>query len=140
MQRALLLFTKVPNPGRVKTRLTGAHGLTPADASNLYSAILLDIFDIMKNLAQSMSVRLYVAYWPENEGSTIRELFRPEQEAKVSFFPQDEKETTAGRIAMALKTAFNDGTDVAALVFGDQAELDEKLLQETFQALEVAAE
>ena len=139
MQRALLLFTKVPNPGRVKTRLTGAHGLTPADASDLYSAILLDIFDIMKNLAQSMSVRLYVAYWPENEGSTIRELFGPEQEAKVSFFPQDEKETTAGRIAMALKTAFNDGTDVAALVFGDQAELDEKLLHETFEALEVAA-
>lgn len=93
----------------------------------------------MKNLAQSMSVRLYVAYWPENEGSTIRELFGPEQEAKVSFFPQDEKETTAGRIAMALRTAFNDGTDVAALVFGDQAELDEKLLHETFEALEVAA-
>jgi uncharacterized protein len=140
MQRALLLFTKVPDPGRVKTRLTGAHGLSPADASNLYSAILLDIFDIMKNLAKSMDLRLYVAYWPANEGSNIRQLLRPDEDTNVTFFPQDEKETTAGKIAFAFRTAFNDGADVAALVFGDQAELDEGLLQETFQTLEAAAD
>jgi len=140
MQRALLLFTKVPDPGRVKTRLTGARGLTPADASRLYSAILLDIFDIMKSLTHSLNVRLYVAYWPENEGSRIRELLRAEREMKVSFFPQDQEETTAGRIAVALKTVFDDGADVAALVFGDQAQLDEPLLRETFQALEAAAD
>ncbi len=50
------------------------------------------------------------------------------------------KNRLQGRIALTLKRAFNDGAEVAVLVFGDQAEIDEKLLLRAFQPLEVAAE
>jgi len=140
MQRALLLFTKVPEPGRVKTRLIGTHGLSPTDASNLYSAILMDIFHMMIELAESTTVRLYVCYAPQNEGAKIRELLGTGEPAKMSFFPQNEKAATAQRIALAFDRAFSDGNDIGIIVFGDQPELDKELLLEAFRALERAAE
>jgi uncharacterized protein len=140
MHSTLLLFTKVPDPGRVKTRLTGAQGLTPLDASNLYAAILVDIFEIMRTLAQSVDAKLHIAYWPENEGSKIKDLFAGNHGENVSFFPQDEKQTTSGRIASALENAFGEGSDIAVLVFGDQAEIDGRLLRQALRTLEAAAE
>lgn len=139
MRRALLLFTKVPQPGRVKTRLTGAHGLSPEDASTLYSAILRDIFDIMTHLERSITVRLYVCYAPRNEGEVVRELLCGSEAAKVSFFPQTEEAATAQRIALAFDRAFGDGNEVAVMVFGDQPQLDEELFLNAFRTLEDAA-
>ncbi|MEM6647511.1 MAG: glycosyltransferase, partial [Bacteroidota bacterium] len=43
MDAALLIFAKVPQPGRVKTRLTTAY--TPEAAAQLYEAMLLDALD-----------------------------------------------------------------------------------------------
>ena len=47
MKKAILIFTKVPKVGEVKTRLTEAKGgiLTPAEANDLYEACLLDVID-----------------------------------------------------------------------------------------------
>jgi hypothetical protein len=58
----------------------------------------------------------------------------------VTFFPQNEKNTTAERIAGALNTAFSDGSDSGVVVFGDQPELDKELLSESFRVLERAAD
>lgn len=54
---AIVVFAKVPEPGRVKTRLTP--DLSPDDASRLYGAFLLDTLDQYVNLG--LSVRLYLA-------------------------------------------------------------------------------
>jgi glycosyltransferase A (GT-A) superfamily protein (DUF2064 family) len=140
MQKAIVLFTKVPQPGHVKTRLIDAHGLSSTDASNLYSAILKDIFDMMIQLEQSANIRPYVCYAPHNEEATIRELLHAEKYPELSLFPQDEQGTTAQRIAKAFEKAFNDGRNIAVIVFGDQPELDEGLLVEAFQILETAAD
>jgi glycosyltransferase A (GT-A) superfamily protein (DUF2064 family) len=99
----------------------------------------MDIFDIMKELAELMTIRLYVCYAPQNEGTKIRELLGTGEPAKVSFFSQNEKNTTAQRIAVALNTALSDGSDIGVIVFGDQPELDKGLLFEAFRALERAA-
>jgi glycosyltransferase A (GT-A) superfamily protein (DUF2064 family) len=138
MQRALLLFTKVSQSGRVKTRLTGY--ISPADASNLYSAILNDIFDMMTHLAQSSSVRSNVCYSPASEDGRIRELLSAGRETKTSFFPQEEDQTTAQRIAAAFDIAFGDGCDIAVLVFGNQPGLDQELFLEAFQLLQTAVQ
>jgi glycosyltransferase A (GT-A) superfamily protein (DUF2064 family) len=140
MQRAVLLFTKVPEPRRVKTRLIGANGLSAVGVSDLYSAILLDVFDIIIRLTHSLAVRTYVCYAPQGEGARIRKQLHAAGTTNTSFFPQKKEAPTAQRIALAFDTAFGEGSDIAVLVFGDQPELDEGLLLNAFQALETAAD
>ncbi len=48
MKKAVIVFTKVPKVGEVKTRLTEARGgiMTPQEANDLYEACVLDVIDI----------------------------------------------------------------------------------------------
>lgn len=57
MDAVLLVFAKVPRPGRVKTRLTPV--LTPAEAAQLYEAFLRDALQLYARL--HVDVRLYLA-------------------------------------------------------------------------------
>ena len=43
-----MFFTKAPTPGLTKTRLTSAKGgfLTPQEATDLYTAVMLDVAEI----------------------------------------------------------------------------------------------
>ncbi len=62
MSSALIVFAKVPEAGRVKTRLTPP--LTPAQAAGLYGAFLRDALDAYVGLAAEAggpAVRLYLA-------------------------------------------------------------------------------
>jgi glycosyltransferase A (GT-A) superfamily protein (DUF2064 family) len=140
VQKALILFTKVPQPGRVKTRLLGTNGLSPTDASNLYSSILIDIFDLMRELAELTGVRLYVCYAPQNEEAKIRDLLCDAGPTTASFFPQNEEAATAQRIAMAFDRAFSEGSECGVVVFGDQPQLDKSVLLEALRTLEEAVE
>ena len=54
-EAALLVFAKVPEPGRVKTRLTSSY--RPDQAADLYEAFLLDALDQYASL--SVDVRLH---------------------------------------------------------------------------------
>jgi glycosyltransferase A (GT-A) superfamily protein (DUF2064 family) len=139
LQKALLLFTKVPQPGRVKTRLLGPYGLSSTKASELYSAILIDIFGIMTELARSEAIQTFVCYTPQNEEHRIRELLDNDEPVGASFLPQKEEATTAQRISIAFNTAFSEGSDISVMIFGDQPRLDLQLLLEAFQILEEAA-
>jgi rSAM/selenodomain-associated transferase 1 len=49
-KRAVVVFGKVPRPGRVKTRLTPE--LSPETACYLYQSFLLDVFDIVDRAAE----------------------------------------------------------------------------------------
>ncbi len=137
MRKALILFTKVPRPGRVKTRLTGTNGLSPETASSLYTAVLKDIFEMMK-LTQTrlIETQLYVSYSPRDEEPEIRKLLCESKVTEALFFPQTEEATTAQRIALAFDKAFDDENEVAVMIFGDQPELDQELFLEAFQTLE----
>lgn len=48
MKQAIIIFTKVPRAGKVKTRLTEERGgiLTAEEAKNLYEAGLMDLIDV----------------------------------------------------------------------------------------------
>lgn len=52
MKRAIIVFTKVPKVGVVKTRLTEARGgiLTPEEANALYESCMLDVIDVALSL------------------------------------------------------------------------------------------
>jgi len=135
VNQALLLFTKVPEPGYVKTRLTeGENALSPEDASRLYSAILLDVFDAMADAANSIGARLYVAYTPPEREAEIRQILS-DRIVPVSFFAQEGR-TTSERIVRAFEAAFASGDDVAVLVFGDQPALSKQVLLHALQVLQ----
>jgi glycosyltransferase A (GT-A) superfamily protein (DUF2064 family) len=132
--KALVLFTKVPEPGHVKTRLTqGENALTAEDASRLYSAILLDVFALLVNVAKSLDARLYVAYTPSERGAEIRRLLSGTN-IHVTFFAQEGK-TVAEKIVHAFQVTFADGQDASILVFGDQPCLFKELLVQGFRSL-----
>lgn len=61
MKKAMVVFTKVPKVGEVKTRLTEARGgiLTPEEANSLYEACLLDVIDICLSLQE---VEVWICY------------------------------------------------------------------------------
>lgn len=52
MKKAIIVFTKVPKVGVVKTRLTEARGgiLTPEEANALYESCMLDVIDVALSL------------------------------------------------------------------------------------------
>ncbi len=57
-ERRLLLFTKPPRPGRVKTRLIGAPpaGLTPEQAAEIHTAFVEDVLDRLRGGAFSTTI------------------------------------------------------------------------------------
>jgi rSAM/selenodomain-associated transferase 1 len=55
-KRAVVVFGKVPRPGRVKTRLTPT--LSAKTASSIYQAFLFDVFDIVNRAAEASEVTI----------------------------------------------------------------------------------
>jgi len=134
VSQALLLFTKVPEPGHVKTRLTqGENALSSDDACRLYAAILQDLFDLLISVGKSLDAKLYVAYTPRERGAEIRQLLSG-KDSPVMFFPQNGR-TTAERIANAFEVAFGDGHEAAVMVFGDQPGIVKGLFVDAFRHL-----
>ncbi|UWG98201.1 DUF2064 domain-containing protein [Dehalobacter sp. DCM] len=65
MKKAIIVFTKVPKVGVVKTRLTEARGgiLTPEEANTLYESCMLDVIDVALSLD---NVDIWICY--NNDG------------------------------------------------------------------------
>ena len=61
MKKAVVVFTKVPKAGEVKTRLTEARGgiFTPEEANSLYEACLLDAIDVCLSIP---NVDVWICY------------------------------------------------------------------------------
>ncbi|HWQ77041.1 MAG TPA: DUF2064 domain-containing protein [Syntrophomonas sp.] len=61
MTQAIILFTKVPEAGKVKTRLTEDRGgiLTPEEAKDFYEACLLDTLDVCISINNA---RVWICY------------------------------------------------------------------------------
>ncbi len=62
MSKLLILFSKAPEPGKVKTRLTPF--LTSSDAAKLQKAFILDLLDMTKQLAGTDAVEPAIACAP----------------------------------------------------------------------------
>ncbi len=127
MKRALLCFTRLPVPGRTKTRLMPL--LTGEECAALHTAFLRDIAEVCGGL----DAALYAAYSPEGDWTALRGLFPTAQ----GFFPQ----SGAGlgeRMHHALTTVLALGYDACVLIGSDLPELTAGHLTAAFSALESA--
>ena len=123
MDAALLIFTKVPRPGRVKTRLTPV--LSPSEAAQLYTAFLRDT--LRQAVRLNLDVRLYLA--PPLPNGGIAGL-----PAEVSLHEQ-EGDGLGPRMKRAFENTLEGGYDRAIVMGSDHPTLPFPFLRRADRAL-----
>ncbi|WP_432407764.1 TIGR04282 family arsenosugar biosynthesis glycosyltransferase [Wukongibacter sp. M2B1] len=84
MKKALILMTRVPVPGRTKTRLMKI--LSGEECANLHKCFLLDLFNLFEYIKTDMDI--YLTYTPENSFGLIEDMI-PDY---IECFPQKGKD------------------------------------------------
>ena len=123
----LILFTRFPEPGTVKTRLIPSLG--PAGASDLQARMTENVFNWAKDLMSKLPVTLTVAY--EGEGE---DQFRKWLGDGVIYHPQCPGDL-GKRMVEAIEGAFSRGGQTAILVGTDIPNLTSRVLETAFEIL-----
>ena len=126
MDRALILFTRVPLPGKTKTRLLPR--VSPERCCQLHCAFLRDIGQVCAGMA---GCRLLLCHAPEGEPAILRELV-PGAKAMFSQVGDD----LGARMDNAIRAALADGAESCVLIGADLPELSTYHLEEGFRLLE----
>lgn len=134
-REAIILFTKVPRPGLVKTRLIAPSGPpSPREVAALYTSLLGDTLSALEELHRARETALFVSFTPADGEAELRELLR-EYPYNVGFIPQVGESVTE-RVNSAFETVLHSGYQSVALVPGDHPDLGGPLLEEAFERLE----
>ena len=132
---AIILFTKVPRPGLVKTRLLVPSGPPfPGDVTALYVSLLEDTLSALADLHRARGTSLFVSFTPSDGEAELSGLVRRYFD-DVSFLPQTGNSVTE-RVNNAFDALLRSGYDRVALIPGDHPDLDGPLLEEAFERLE----
>lgn len=125
MKQAVILFTRVPEPGKTKTRMM-PH-LTPRQCARLHTCFLKDI----ASQCGTCGADVFVSYTPEGGRRKLEAVLGP---AKV-WMPQ--KGGTLGeRMYSAIEAVLNRGYDACLLIGTDVPELKTEHLVRAFHVLE----
>lgn len=125
LKRAVILFTRVPEPGKTKTRLMPAY--TPEECAAIHTDFLRRIAKEAGNVYADL--RVYAT--PSVEDPAFRKLFP----RGAQFFLQ-EGEDLGVRMEWALEETLKDGYDAAVLVGTDLPELTAEDFRCAFRILE----
>ena len=132
---AIILFTKVPRPGLVKTRLIGHSGPPfPPEVAALYTSLLEDTLVALAEVNRARGTSLLVSFTPSDGEAELSGLVRSHFN-DVRFIPQVGKSVTE-RVRNAFETVLQSGYERVALIPGDHADLSGPLLEEAFARLE----
>lgn len=123
--RRLILFVKLPLPGRVKTRLAASLGAERA--AEIYKAMAEDCLDI----ARSVPAPLTIAYDPPEAGLEIRAWLKADA-AYEAQSPGD----LGQRMAGAFENAFQAGAKRVLLMGSDVPDAPPEHLREAFHHLD----
>jgi rSAM/selenodomain-associated transferase 1 len=124
-RRALIIFARLPEPGKVKTRLVPP--LTAEDACELYRCMLLDILGKTEGLA---GVERLIFY---EEGPGAEVFFRGAVGGEA--FPQRGGDL-GERMAAAFAAAFARGFDTVAIIGTDSPDLPLSSIGSAYRHLE----
>ena len=127
MKKAIVCFTRVPVPGKTKTRLIPLLGAETCAA--LHTAFLRDI----AAACTSVDADLFVAHTPEDDGTPLTEIFPSCHE----LFPQSGEDLGA-RMDNAISHVLSLGYDACVLIGADLPLLTSEHLRAAFTALENA--
>ena len=125
LDQVLVIFTKVPLPGAVKTRLASV--LSAEQAARLQSCFLVDEIRLAMTLPD---VEVVVAFTPAHAEAQLRAIL-PEP---VRLLPQREGDL-GKRMAQTFSHLFEAGRDLVVLIGSDLPTLPSSILAQAFAAL-----
>jgi uncharacterized protein len=127
MRRAILVFVKYPEPGRVKTRLAATVG--PERATEIYRRLVAEVFQRLPRDAE-----VIVCFDPAERRAEIEKWLANKA---ARFFPQVNGDL-GERLGSAFAEAFARGFAQVAAIGTDCPEIDQSLFAQTWSALENA--
>lgn len=131
---ALVLFTKVPKAGLVKTRFVARSGAPSSEeATFLYLHLLEDSLAAVSALKEELPITLIVSFTPAEGEQTIKSLVE-RYVAEATYLVQQGRDVTR-KVRNAFDFAFNLGYRNVCLIPGDHPDLSGALLAESFRIL-----
>ena len=124
-QECILLFLRVPEKGRVKTRLAASLGEDAAFA--LYKSFVLDILDIIS----AAGCRVFLYGHPADKVEEISSWLGSQFPCRVQI-----GENLGSKMANAFLEVFSNGFEKAVLVGSDIPDLPLRIIQDAFSALD----
>lgn len=127
MKSAVICFTRVPKPGRTKTRLLGL--LTPEQCARLHWAFLEDLAKVY----HQVDADLFVSHSPDDGWEQLKAVFP----GAVAFFPQTGA-NLGEKMYYAIAKVLSLGYDRVVLTGTDLPQMRSSHLESGFAALESA--
>lgn len=124
---ALILMTRIPIPGKTKTRLMEI--LTPEECAQLHRCFLIDIFKVIGICKKTTDV--FVTYTPSNLVEIIEDI-KPQF---VATFPQF-GDNLGDRMYNAILRQFNNGYSKVILIGSDIPEIQPLDIENAFKILD----
>ena len=129
MRRAILLFVKFPEPGKVKTRLAATVG--PDAATEIYRQLVAEVCARLPEEGEEVMVM----FAPAVQRSETEAWLRPQINGPVSFVPQSDGDL-GRRLDVAFADAFSSGCQQVLAIGSDCIELTPEIFREAWAALE----
>ncbi len=124
--RCVILFVKLPEPGKVKSRL--ARDLNSDLVLRLYDCMVLDAIDMLKQAGTPFRI----CFDPPEARERVRQWLGQ----AFAYMPQSGNDL-GERMEQAFSRVFSEGTDEAVLIGSDIPELTAAVIAEAFQSLTV---
>lgn len=125
MKDALIIFTRVPEPGKTKTRLEAR--FTKEECAKIHEAMIHDLWD----LCNTKEWDTYVYYTPANGRERIQQLLP----GACQYLPQEEI-AFGERMKRSMGAILNEGYDSCVLVGTDIPVLSREVIREAFLKLQ----
>lgn len=127
MKNALILMTRVPVPGKTKTRLLDT--FSPEKCAELHFCFLEDIFKTLDRLREKLDI--YITYTEEKDFYLLKELV-PNY---IKCFPQ-EGESLGERMLNSIDKVLSEGHEKAALMGADVPQVEGEEILKAFEILD----
>ncbi|MFW9823509.1 MAG: DUF2064 domain-containing protein [Candidatus Thorarchaeota archaeon] len=138
MDSAVVVFTKVPIPGLVKTRLTQNTCLTEQESAKLAEAMLKDTIIL---ISKSNAEKIYLGYFPNDEISELKKIILSvREENKISKIINFELLLQTGnnfdqRFGSIVAECFKDNISILIILGADLPYLDPIIINRALQTL-----
>lgn len=123
MKEAIIMFTRVPIPGKTKTRLEGY--LSKQQCANIHSAFLKDIYISCSKTNKD----IFIFYTPVDNVDILEKLL-----GENKYYPQT-GESLGDKMFNAINLVLNKGYNSCVLIGCDIPEINENILNNAFEKL-----
>ena len=127
-RRALIVMAKQPVAGQTKTRLSPP--LSLGEAADLYTCLLLDTLEVVRDVAGQLPLRPFVAFYPAHGQSDIQSL------APDFQLLAQQGHNLSERLSGALLSVQDQGYDQVTAINSDSPGLPAAFLIQAYQELD----